>query len=134
MREDCAMIMTQQGHQEETGTAKVTRAYNLPSKFVIHTVGPIVAQHQPTALQAGELASCYRACLDLAAEVGARSIVLCGISTGVFGYPAEQAAQIALNTVSAWAAENGEALDHIIFNTLGFEATNIYEKATASWI
>lgn len=94
LREDCAQLMDLQGHDEPTGTAKITRAYNLPSDFVLHTVGPIVLAHNPTLEQASKLASCYTACLSLAAEAGVRSVALCGISTGVFGYPADQASTL----------------------------------------
>ena len=133
LREDCAQIINLQGHDEHTGNAKITRAYNLPSEFVLHTVGPIVTDHNPTHEQARELESCYTACLSLAAEAGVRSVALCGISTGVFGYPADQAASIALRTVADWFAHNPEKLDHVVFNTFGEAATALYEKATSTW-
>jgi O-acetyl-ADP-ribose deacetylase (regulator of RNase III) len=133
LREDCAKIVEHQGHLETTGTAKITRAYNLPSDFVIHTVGPIVLDHNPTPTQALELASCYTSCLSLAADAGIKSIALCGISTGVFGYPPEQAARVALQAVLDWVSANPDAIDHIVFNTYGAEAAEIYERITASW-
>lgn len=133
LREDCHLIMAQQGHDEATGTAKITRAYNLPSDYVLHTVGPIVPDHRPTPAQATQLADCYRACLSLVAQVGVRSVALCGISTGVFGYPPDQAAQVALRAVADWVAAQPEALDHIVFNTFGPEATAIYTQATEDW-
>ncbi len=134
LREDCDTLMRLQGHEEETGNAKITRAYNLPSRFVLHTVGPIVGRGQiPTIEQERQLASCYTSCLSLAADAGARSVALCGISTGVFGYPAPAAAQIALRTVAAWVAANEGALDHIVFNTFGTEMTAIYLDAAQNW-
>ncbi len=134
LREDCDTLMRLQGHEEETGDAKITRAYNLPSRFVLHTVGPIVGRGQiPTIEQERQLGSCYTSCLSLATEVGARSVALCGISTGVFGYPAQAVAQIALHTVAAWVATNEGALDHIVFNTFGTEMTAIYLDAAQNW-
>lgn len=133
LREDCARIMAMQGHDEPTGSAKITRAYNLPSDYVLHTVGPIVPNHRSTTEQAGELASCYSACLTLAAEAGVRSVALCGISTGVFGYPANQATDIALHSVSDWIEENPGALDHVVLNTYGAAATALYEEAIRIW-
>jgi O-acetyl-ADP-ribose deacetylase (regulator of RNase III) len=90
--------MARQGHPEETGTVKATRAYNLPSRFVFHTVGPIVSgplaqTHRDT------LKDCYTACLDLAEEMGLSSIAFCCISTGEFRFPPEEAASIAIRTV-----------------------------------
>src|SRR6478735_6709486 len=87
LREDCYEIMKLRGAPEETGQAKITRAYNLPSNYVLHTVGPIVRDNTPTAEQKEQLASCYRSCLDLTLEVELKSIALCGISTGIYGYP-----------------------------------------------
>lgn len=133
LREDCARIIERQRHEERTGSAKITRAYNLPSDFVIHTVGPIVPDHRPTPQQIKDLASCYAACLFLAAEAGVKSLAFCGISTGVFGYPTKEAALVALTTVSDWLSANPNVIDHVVFNTFGSEATAIYERATASW-
>lgn len=133
LREDCHRIMAHQGHDETTGSAKITRAYNLPADYVLHTVGPIVPDHRPTPAQAAQLADCYRACLSLAAKAGIRSVAFCGISTGVFGYPSEQAAQVALRTVAEWVSAQPNAIDHIVFNTYGPAATAIYTQATENW-
>lgn len=108
LRLECARIMQEQGHPEPTGQAKVTPAYNLPSRHVIHTVGPIsngVVNDEMRAL----LASSYRSCLDAAAEAGDKSIALCCISTGEFGFPAEAAAPLAVETVRTWLAERDAA-------------------------
>lgn len=116
LRADCHAIMSLQGHPEPTGSAKITRGYHLPARYVLHTVGPIVdgnvlPQHQQA------LASSYRACLDLAATLdGIRSVAFCGISTGVFGYPRTLAARTALNTVADWLALRPERFDRVIFN------------------
>lgn len=134
LREDCHAIMRLQGHREPTGNAKITRAYNLPADFVLHTVGPIISRgDNPTAQQAGQLARCYESCLNLAAEAGVRSVAFCGISTGVFGYPAEQAAGVALKTVADWLGRTNTSVDHVIFNTYGDSATQIYKDAIREW-
>ena len=127
LRDDCAMLMELQaggahdgedGVEEPTGTAKATRAYNLPARFVLHTVGPIVRGARVTPAQEAQLASCYRACLDVAAGLpNVHSIAFCCISTGMFGYPAAPAAALAVRTVRAWLAEHpASPLTKIVFN------------------
>ncbi|WP_005037156.1 protein-ADP-ribose hydrolase [Holophaga foetida] len=128
LREDCARIMALQGEPEPTGTAKLTRAYNLPSRFVLHTVGPIV-QGRLTAEHRRLLASCYTACLDLAAQVEEiRTLAFCGISTGVFGFPAEEAAPIALETVSRWLERYPDRFKSILFNVYTEEDHERYRR------
>ncbi|MBW8185499.1 protein-ADP-ribose hydrolase [Shewanella sp. NR704-98] len=134
LREDCSRLMQLQGSDETIGSAKITRAYNLPSKFVLHTVGPIIQQGEvPSPGQIDELASCYNACLSLAAEAGARSVAVCGISTGVFGYPLDKAANVALQAVANWFELNPNKLDHLVFNTFGDNATEIYRRKIGEW-
>ncbi|MDO4291162.1 MAG: macro domain-containing protein [Eggerthellaceae bacterium] len=108
LRAECARLMREQGHDEPTGQAKVTPAYNLPARLVVHTVGPIAAG-RPTDEHRAQLAQSYRSCLEAADAAGAHSIALCGISTGVFGFPLEEAARIAVRTVRAWAADHPHA-------------------------
>lgn len=119
LRADCQQIMMRQGHPEPTGVAKITRAYHLPSRYVLHTVGPIV-QGNGVAVsdnQCRELSQCYRACLDLAAQVAdIRSLAFCCISTGAFGFPQQPAAQIAMDAVGKWLSENPTRFDRIVFN------------------
>ena len=98
LRNCCNEIMLHQGHPEPTGQAKITPGFNLPCKYVLHTVGPIVSGRL-TDEHCALLASCYRACLTLAAENGCQSVAFCCISTGVFGFPQEEAARIAVRTV-----------------------------------
>lgn len=98
LRLKCAEIMKAQGHEELTGTAKITPAYNLPCQYVIHTVGPIV-QGRLTEKHCNLLKSCYQSCLELAMQSGVKSIAFCCISTGVFGFPQEKAAEIAVDTI-----------------------------------
>ena len=98
LRRDCNEIMHEQGHDEPPGQAKITPAYNLPCLYIIHTVGPIVSgklNEQHCEL----LKSCYLSCLKLAEENGVDSIAFCCISTGVFGFPQREAAEIAISTV-----------------------------------
>ncbi len=98
LRQTCNCIMEKQGHPEPTGKAKITPAYNLPCDYVIHTVGPIVSGRL-TDTHKEQLKSCYRSCLELAFENDIKNIVFCCISTGVFGFPQKEAAEIAVNTV-----------------------------------
>ena len=114
LRNYCSDLMEKQGHEEPTGTAKITPAFNLPCEYVIHTVGPIV-QGQLTQRQCLQLASCYRSCLELADRKQIRSIAFCCISTGVFLFPNEEAAQIAVKTVKDYKAETGSKIE-VIFN------------------
>ena len=101
LRLECARQMKLQGHEEETGRAKITPAYNLPCKFVLHTVGPIV---ETRVIPDDErlLASCYRSCLELAEQNGVKSIAFCCISTGEFHFPNDSAAEIAVETVKQY--------------------------------
>ncbi|MDO4619430.1 MAG: protein-ADP-ribose hydrolase [Lachnospiraceae bacterium] len=126
LRADCARIMKLQGHEEETGKAKITPAYNLPADYVIHTVGPIV-QGPLTKRHEELLASCYRSCLEAAEEKGLTSIAFCCISTGVFMFPNERAAQIAVETVRKYREETGSRMD-VIFNVFKDLDLEIYQK------
>jgi O-acetyl-ADP-ribose deacetylase (regulator of RNase III) len=126
LRAECARVMAAQGHEEATGLAKVTAAYNLPAQHVIHTVGPIADGH-PTDLHRRQLASCYESCLDLAGSLGLRSLAFCCISTGVFGFPQREAAQIAVRTVRAWL-DGADAGMTVVFNVFGDEDERIYQE------
>lgn len=126
LRLACKEIMDAQGHEERTGTAKLTPAYNLPCRYVLHTVGPIV-QGQVTAEDERLLASCYRACLDLAAEHALRSVAFCCISTGEFHFPHELAAQIAISTVCSHEAVRQGRI-RVIFNVFGEQDEAIYKR------
>ena len=114
LRNVCAEIMEKQGYEEPTGRAKITPAFNLPSRYVIHTVGPIV-QGRLTKRHEEQLASCYRSCLTLAEKNGCRSIAFCCISTGVFGFPQDRTAKIAVETVRTYRATNHSSIE-VIFN------------------
>lgn len=125
LRIECARLMAEQGVDEPTGTAKITPAYNLPSKHVIHTVGPI-ANGQPNSEHRAQLASCYESCLNLARENGIKSIAFCCISTGVFGFPQQEAAQIAVDTVRTWLDTNPDAGITVVFNVFSDADEAIY--------
>ena len=126
LRLECAEIMERQGHEEETGHAKITKAYNLPCRFILHTVGPIIYGSVSEA-DRELLADCYRSCLDLAAEHGLRSVAFCCISTGEFHFPNELAAQIAIQTVTDWQRQNPNQME-MIFNVFKDSDREIYER------
>ena len=129
LREDCHRIMQEQGHLEGTGWAKVTRAYNLPSKFVLHTVGPIVAWGRAVTEKDRQLlAQAYRSVLNLSAEINLSSVAFCCISTGVFGFPKEPAAQIALDTVADWLATHKTSIERVVFNVFTDADLAIYQQ------
>ena len=124
--------MATQGHPEPSGTAWVSGGYHLPSRLVVHTVGPIVQGRVPGPRDEQALASCYTSCLDAAEASGARSIAFCSISTGLFGYPVERAAPVALGTVETWL-ERRRGEMHVVFNTFSASDTLVYRKALAEW-
>lgn len=119
-------IMTKQGHGEPAGRAKITRGYNLPTKFILHTVGPII-QWEVTKEDERKLASCYRECLKLAVEKGAESIAFCCLSTGVFRFPQQRAAEIAIKTVKDFLITD-TGIKQVIFNVFKNEDLEIYSR------
>ncbi|MEM0529266.1 protein-ADP-ribose hydrolase [Zongyangia sp. HA2173] len=114
LRLACARIMDGQGRQEETGGAKLTPAFNLPCRYILHTVGPIVSGRL-TQRDCDLLASCYRSCLELAEENHIKSVAFCCISTGEFHFPNRQAAEIAVNTVMEFKEKTPSNME-VIFN------------------
>ena len=114
LRLACARIMDEQGRQEETGGAKLTPAFNLPCRYILHTVGPIVSGRL-TQRDCDLLASCYRSCLELAEENHIKSVAFCCISTGEFHFPNRQAAEIAVNTVMEFKEKTPSNME-VIFN------------------
>ena len=115
-----------QNYEQPTAVPMLTDAYNLPAKKVIHIVGPVVNGKLTPALEQ-ELADCYTNTLDLCAENGLRSVAFCCISTGVFHFPPERAAQIAAKTVRKWLADHDGALERVIFNVFRDQDRDIYE-------
>ena len=126
LRLACAEIMERQGCPEPTGQAKITPAFNLPCRYILHTVGPIVDE-SPTERDCAQLESCYRACLTLAAENHLESIAFCCISTGEFHFPNEQAAQIAVQTVKTFLNQKS-SVKKVIFNVFKDLDREIYAR------
>ena len=124
LRIKCNEIMKKQGHEEPTGSAKITPAYNLPCRYIFHTVGPIV-NGKLTDEHKKLLASCYLSCLKCADENGLKNIAFCCISTGVFGFPQKEAAKIAVDTVRAYKKHSDIK---VIFNVFKDEDRIIYEN------
>lgn len=126
LRQECAGMMRRQGHTEPTGQAKITRAYNLPCAYVLHTVGPVVSG-RVTREDERLLASCYRSCLALAEQNGVESIAFCCISTGVFRFPNARAAEIAVETVRRYKNETESGMK-VIFNVFKDLDRELYER------
>lgn len=131
LREECHALMSAQGFPEPTGSAKITGGHRLPARYVLHTVGPIV--HGPvTAAHEAALASSYRNCLDLAAtRSDIRSVAFCSISTGLFGFPREPAARIAVATVRDWLAARPGRLDRVVFDVWTADDHACYQEVLA---
>jgi O-acetyl-ADP-ribose deacetylase (regulator of RNase III) len=126
LRNKCAELMEKQGHEEPTGKAKITPAYNLPCDYVIHTVGPIVSGAL-TKKHEQLLKSSYQSCLEIADEFEIKSIAFCCLSTGVFMFPNERAAEIAVNTVKDYKEKTGSKLK-IVFNVFKEQDYEIYKR------
>ncbi len=124
VRLDCDEIM--QGKQLPNGEVVVTPAYNLPSKYIFHTVGPVVKLDQPSRQDIADLRMCYLSCLDKAREMGLQHIAFCCLSTGVFGYPQDQAANLAVEVVRKWLNDNGGL--RVIFNVFLDKDRSLYEQ------
>ena len=129
LRLACAEIMEQQGHEEETGKAKITPAFNLPCRYVIHTVGPIISGRL-TERDQELLASCYRSCLELAEENDLKNIAFCCISTGEFHFPNDKAAEIAIRTVREYQGQTHSNME-VIFNVFKDADYEIYKEQLA---
>ena len=129
LRLACNSLMRNKGIPEPTGEAEITPAFNLPSKYVIHTVGPIVYGDKPTLQDKRLLESCYRSCLECAEANGLTSIAFCCISTGEFHYPNREAAEVALATVDNYFTEHPHlSINMVVFNVFKDIDYNIYSK------
>ena len=129
LREECSQLMKEQGHDEGVGDAKITSAYNLPSKYVIHTVGPSIHQGlKPSKDDCELLSNCYSSSLKIAEEYHLESIAFCCISTGVFNFPQDLAARIAIKTVTDYIKYNETCLKNIIFNVFTDTDYMIYKQ------
>lgn len=125
LRLACDELMTEQGNDEPTGMAKITPAFNLPCRYVLHTVGPIV-YGQLTEQHCRQLEDCYRSCMELAASNGLKSIAFCCISTGEFHFPQKKAAEIAVQIVTKFLQNNAQ-IEKVIFNVFKQEDYDIYK-------
>jgi O-acetyl-ADP-ribose deacetylase (regulator of RNase III) len=129
LRLECNELMKIQGHPEPTGSAKITSGYNLPAKYVIHTVGPIIGNGKVTQEDKYQLASCYKSCLQLADENKLQSIVFCCISTGEYRFPNQQAAEIAVRTVREYLdLYSSTGIETVVFNVFKDIDFPIYRK------
>lgn len=108
----------------KTGEAKITKGYNLKAKYVIHTVGPIYSNASSDPIK---LSECYKNSLDLAKQHGLHSVAFPSISTGVYGYPLEDATEVAIETVTRWLDENADYNMKVIFVCFGEKAYNLYK-------
>lgn len=133
LRAECSRQMNQlrirygRDYEQPTAVPMLTDGYNLPAKKIVHIVGPIVEDRLTPALEQ-DLADCYRNTLDLCAENALRSVAFCCISTGVFRFPNQRAAEIAVETVSHWLAEHKGRIDRVIFNVFKDEDRAYYEE------
>jgi len=131
LRSECHSLMQKQSAPEPAGRAKITGAYNLPARFVIHTVGPCI-EVELTARDEALLAACYRSCLEAAAAQGSiKNLAFCCISTGVFGFPPDRAAQLAIETVMSWLCTFPQSLDRVVFNVFSKEDYHRYQRVFA---
>jgi O-acetyl-ADP-ribose deacetylase (regulator of RNase III) len=148
LRQECSLIIWNQGSEEPPGRAKITSGYNLPARYVLHTVGPTIPDGVAAAISAASavtsatsaasmipaedqrlLASCYSACLDLAAQTGdIHSLAFCCISTGGDHFPKELAAKIAVQAVTDWLGRNESAIERVVFDVYTREEWEIYAK------
>lgn len=126
LRLECAKIMKLQNRGEETGKAKITPAFNLPCKYILHTVGPII-RGKLCKKDEELLTSCYRSCLELADKYELNSIAFCCISTGEFHFPNDRAGEIAVNTVKDYKSETNSNIE-VIFNVFKEVDYEIYRR------
>jgi len=124
VRLDCHKLM--KGAQLPNGDVMVTSAYNLPSHYIFHTVGPIVRDHFPTDQNQADLKTCYLNCLNEGKKKNIKTIAFCCLSTGVYGYPKQEAARLAVSTVKNWLAKEDEL--KVIFNVFADDDKFYYEQ------
>lgn len=133
LREECSHYMKRRKmqygsrYEEPTGQAVLTKGYNLPAKYVIHTVGPVVGGRLTQALR-DDMRNCYRNVLQCCVENQIRSVAFCCISTGEFHFPNDEAAKIAVETVTDFLKEHGEEFDRIILNVFKDIDRELYEE------
>ena len=131
LRDECNQLMAVQGRPEPNGRAKLTKGYNLPARYVLHTVGPIV-RGRVTGQNRSDLASCYRSCMELAAAHELQSVAFCCISTGEFRFPNREAAEIAVKTVREFLDRQTTSVKRVIFNVFKGIDAQIYRDILQS--
>lgn len=125
VRRDLMKVMEQQGHDEPNGKCKVTYAYNLPSRYIFHTVGPIYSKILQDDI---DLKNCYISCLKQADEMKIKSIVFCSLSTGLFGFPIEKASEIAIRTVKEYLEKENKNIKKVIFDVFSENDYEVYNR------
>ena len=125
VRRDLIKVMEDQGHDEENGKCKVTSAYNLPSKYIFHTVGPVYSGSNQDDI---DLKSCYLSCLKMADKMKLESIVFCSLSTGIFGFPIEKASSIAINSVKEYLKKENKTIKKVIFDVFSDRDYEVYNR------
>ena len=125
VRRDLMKVMEEQVYDEPNGRCKVTKAYNLPSKYIFHTVGPVYSGSKQDAL---DLESCYLSCLKMADKMELNSIVFCSLSTGIFGFPIEKASEIAIKTVKKYLESENKNIKKVIFNVFSDGDYDVYKR------
>lgn len=125
VRRDLIKVMEDQGHDEENGKCKVTSAYNLPSKYIFHTVGPVYSGNNQDDI---DLKNCYLSCLKMADEMKLESIVFCSLSTGIFGFPIEKASSIAVKTVKEYLKKENKTIKKVIFDVFSDRDYEVYNR------
>ena len=125
VRRDMMDIMSKQGHDEENGQVKVSKGYNLPSKYIFHTVGPIYSGINKDNI---DLANCYYSCLKKADEMKLESIVFCSLSTGIFGFPIEKACKIAIKCVKNYLKDENKNIKKVIFDLFSDYDYEVYKN------
>lgn len=125
VRRDLMRVMEEQGHDEKNGRCKVTSAYNLPSRYIFHTVGPIYSGINQDDI---DLENCYLSCLRKADEMKLESIVFCSLSTGIFGFPIEKASKIAVRTVKNYFEKENGSIKKVIFDVFSKNDYEVYKR------
>ena len=128
IRQELSLLKNRTGRDEERGEAKITKAYNLPCKYIIHTVGPEIKKGKEVSYNDKVmLANCYKSCLNLAKDKGLGSVAFCAVSTGVYNFPKQLASKIAVATVKDWFKENKSDIK-VVFCVYDLETKKYYEE------
>lgn len=125
VRRDLMAVMDAQGHDEPNGQCKVTSGYNLPSKYILHTVGPIYSGIHSDDI---DLFNCYESCMKKADDMGLKTIVFCALSTGAFGFPIERATRIAIKCVKNYLKRENANIERVVFNVFSNRDYDVYER------